>query len=712
MEGLKQKATGRCEYTSDIVLPGMLVAKALYPQHPRAKIKKLDVSAAETIPGVIAIVTHHDLPDKTHYGILVQDQQIFAIDEVCYIGDIVALVAAETEDIANQALKSIEVEYDPLPGIFDPVQAVESNKILARKDLESNLLSQSSFSFGDVDQGFSKADVTVKRKYQTQCMDHLFLETEGVVASWDGSTLVMYISGQDPHGDRNQVAAALGLPINQVRVIYPYVGGGFGGKEEMHVQIQTAVLAMKAKRPVKFIRTRQESLFTHIKRAGISVELETAAKADGTLLAIRAKIIGDSGPYSNIFPAVINCAAELVSGPYKIPNAQIDSYAVATNNLIGGGMRGFGGPEVAFAYEQNIDLLAEELGIDPLAFRLKNGMEKGTVMPSGTSIPSKIGFKETIHRAAEASGWDNRQNWLEREPEPGVFRGLGAATIWHGMGMGRGISDHSAAVVEMTPDGSILLSIGVTDMGQGAFTAQKIIVANELGVDPEDVIVNSIDTHLVPAAGPTSASSGTYRTGKAIIQAAGEIKQNLLAFAANVLEAPPEELILADKKVWVEGNSERFLELSKLAKQAWWMNIPLRAEGFSQLWHPDVDEDEFNIPHPHSIFAYAAHIAQVLVDTKTGKLTVEKIWAAHDVGKAINRQAVEGQIEGGVVQGLGYALLEELHQHQGKLLNKSLSTYLTPLAQDVPEIEPIIIEVPEPTGPYGAKGIGEPPLTP
>ena len=712
MEGFEQKVTGRCEFTSDINLPDMLVAKALYPEYPRARITKLDVSLAEAMPGVVAVVTYRDLPDKTHYGILVKDQQIFAMDEVFYIGDIIALVAAETAEIAEQAVKAIEIEYEPLPGIYNPIEALESSEVLARSDIETNVLAHQSLSHGDVELGFAEADVIVKEEYQTQLIEHLFLETEGVVASWDGSEMLMYISGQDPHGDRNQVAEALGLPINRVRVIYPYVGGGFGGKEEMHIQIQTAVLALKAKRPVKFVRTREESLFTHIKRAGLNVKLELGAKSDGTLVAMRAKIVGDSGPYANIFPSVLDCAAELVCGPYKLPNAQVDAYAVATNNLIGGGMRGFGGPEVAFAYEQNIDQVAEKLGMDPIAFRLKNGMEKGTLMPTGAYIYSEIGFKETIRRAVEASDWESRNQWMEKEPQPGVYRGIGAATIWHGMGMGRGIFDHCAVTVEMTPDGSILISTGATEMGQGTFYAQKLIVAKELGVNPDDIRVNKIDTNMVPAAGPTSASAKTYLVGNAILEATKEIKNNLLAFAANILEAAPEELDIADGKVWVIGFPDRFLAISKLASQAWWMNVNMRAEGFSRMWHPEDPKHEFNLPHAHSIFAYATHIAQVLVDTNSGKVTVEKLWAAHDVGTAINSQAVEGQIEGGAIQGLGYALYEELQQFEGRLLTNTLSTYLAPLAPDVPEIETIIVEVPEPSGPYGAKGVGEPPLTP
>jgi CO/xanthine dehydrogenase Mo-binding subunit len=712
MEGLEEKVTGSCEFTSDINLPGMLIAKALYPKHPRARINKLDVSAAEAIQGIEAVVTYHDLPDKTHYGILVKDQQIFAMEEVCYIGDIVALVAAENEEIADQALNAIQVEYEPLPGIYDPIQALESSEILARSDIETNILAHETLTHGDVSRGFQEADVIVKRKYKTQLTEQLFLETESVVADWDGKNLVMYVSGQDPHGDRNQVAEALGLPINRVRVIYPFVGGGFGGKEEMHIQIQTAVLAMKARRPVKFVRSRQESLFTHQKRAPIYIRLETGAKKDGTLTALRARVIGDSGPYANIFPAVLGATVELISGPYKIPNEQVEAFAVATNNLISGGMRGFGTPEVAFAFEQNIDQLALELGIDPIEFRMKNGMEKGTLMPSGAYIYHDIGLKETIRKAARAADWSNRDQWLVREPEPGLRRGIGAATIWHGMGMGKNIVDNSGATVEMTPDGSVILYTGSAELGQGAITAQKIIVAEDLGIDIDRIKVVMSDTDSVPAAGTTSASRSTYMMGNAILQATGRIKLSLMELASNVLEANVDELEMADNKVSVKGSPDRYLEIPKLAGQAWWMNKKLRYDGFAEMWHPEQPKYELKFAEAHSIFAYATHIAQVLVDTTTGRVIVEKIWAAHDVGKAINRQAIEGQIDGGIMQGLGYALTEELLQEDGELLTNTLATYIAPLSIDIPEIEHLIIEVPQPSAPNGAIGVGEPTLIP
>lgn len=712
MKDIQAKVTGEALFTSDIQLPGMLVGKALYPALARACIRRLDTSIAKAIPGVLAIVTHLDLPAAKSYGLIIKDQPIFAIDEVYYVGDMVAAVAAINEEIADQALNAIEVEYEPIEGIFDAEEALRPDSILARRDLTSNILSHHSIKHGDIERGFSEASVIIRQTYRTQCVEHLFLETEAVVADWDGDILTMYISGQDPHGDRNQVAEALGLPTNRVRVIYPYVGGAFGGKEELHVQIQTALLAIKAGRPVKFFRSRTESLHTHVKRQSVVVKVATASKADGTLTGIKVVAIGDSGPYANLHPAVMSCVAELAGGPYKVPNAQIDAFSVATNNLLGGSMRGFGSPEIAYAYEQNMDLLAAKLGMDPVELRLKNSLEKGTIIPSGACITHDPGLKETILKAAESARWFTRDQWLDRQPAPGLRRGMGMASIWHPIGMGRHLEDHSGATVEMMPDGTVLLSTGTADLGQGTVATQAILVANELGVDISDVKINPLDTDFVPAAGVTSASRSAYMMGNAILDATRQIRESLLGLASEILEATPTELVLADRRVWVSGHPERFIDLSKLSGQASFMNKRLRAEGFSEMWQPPDGQLDFKLPNPHSVFAFATHIAQVLVDIETGQVTVEKIWAAHDVGWAMNRSAIVGQIEGGILQGVGYALFEELLQEKGKLINPKLSMYIAPMVYEAPEIESIIVEFPVPSGPHGATGVGEPTVTP
>lgn len=711
LEGI-DKVTGRAKYTFDLVFPNMLVGKFLYAEYPRARIKRLDTAGAEAIPGVEAVVTHRDVPGEKIFGYIVKDQPVFAIDEVCFIGDVVAAVAAVDEETALQALQAIEVEYEPLPGIFDPIEAMGPEAIPARSDLTSNILAHIPILHGDVERGFVEAEVVVERTYRTAPVEQLFLETEGTVADWDGETLTIYTSGQHPHRDRIQLAEIMNLPANRVRVIYPYVGGGFGGKDEIHTQAHVALLAWKTGRPVKTVRSRSESFLTHVKRHALTTRYKIGAKKDGTLTAIDVEAVLEAGPYSNASVAVAGFAAEMSSGCYKVPHARIHAFAVATNNLNGGAMRGFGGPEIAFAQEQAIDVLAEKLGMDPLELRLKNGMEKGTLMPTGAYIYYDIGLKETIRKVAEVTDWTNRDRWLERHPGPHLRRGLGVASIWHGMSIGRNLMDSGRAAVEMAPDGTVLVLSSVSEIGSGSRTAAALIAAGELGIRAEDVKVALPDTDSTPDAGPTTASRILYIVGNAILQATTIIKQSLLEVASEALEAAAEDLVLAEGKISVRGAPERFIRIAEAARKAWERNKPLRGEGHFTCWQPPEPKAQFTYPLAHSVFMFATHVAQVLVNLETGQIQVETVWAVHDVGKAINMLGIEGQIHGGILQGVGTALMEELRLEEGRLLNASLESYLVPTSTDYPVIVPVVVEVPDPTGPYGAKGLGEATFTP
>jgi CO/xanthine dehydrogenase Mo-binding subunit len=710
IEGI-EKLTGQARYVPDLVLPGMLVGKFLYSEYPRARIRRLDTSAAEAIPGVEAVVTHCDLTSEKVYGWLVKDQPIFAGDEVFCLSDIVAAVAAVDEDVAERAIQAIEVDYEPLPGILNPVDALKDGAPLARTDLENNVLIHHPIHHGDVDKGFAEADVIVEREYRTQFMDQVFLETEGALVDWDGDILTVYAGGQYAHRDQLHIAEALGLPANRVRVIYPHIGGAFGGKDELHVQIPVAMLAMKSNRPVKLIRTRSESLLCRGKRGPMLVRYKTGATKEGKLTAIEVEIVGDSGPYTSLSTAVMGFACEMSSGPYDVPNAKIDGYSVATNNILVGCMRGFGCPEVAFAGEQNMDLVAQELGMDPLEFRLKNGMQKGTTMAPGSHIYYEIGLKETMRQASEATDWSNRESWLDREPAPHLRRGLGIASIWHGMGIGRNLVDHTAMNLEMAPDGSVTVFTGLADIGQGGHTVHAMMAAEALGIQPEDVRVAPVDTQGSPDGGTTTASRAAYMGGRAILEAAKPIRQTLLELAAEKTEIPLEVLSLRKRHVYADEEKLN-LTVAELAMMAWNRNKRLQGQGFVSMWHPEKPVVPFNYPIPHSIFLYATHIAQVLVDTETGQVKVEKLWAAHDVGHSVNPLGIEGQVDGGVVQGVGYALMEELRIERGRLTNPSLESYVLPRATDIPEVEYIIVEVPEPSGPYGVKGVGEATLNP
>jgi CO/xanthine dehydrogenase Mo-binding subunit len=350
--------------------------------------------------------------------------------------------------------------------------------------------------------------------------------------------------------------------------------------------------------------------------------------------------------------------------------------------------------------------------MDPVVLRLHNAMEKDTIMPTGIRIEDEIGLKETIHQATKAARWSTREAWLEREPAPNLRRGMGVASIWHEIGMGARFEDQSMVTLEMTPDGTLLLSSGSTDMGQSVYSGQGVIAAQVLGVDLDDIKLILPDTDVVPDASTTSATRSTYMVGNAVLNAALKIRHTLFGIASDILETELEDLEVGNHCIWAHSNPDRQLELPALAQQAWQMNMPLRETGVFRMWRPAAPRKADDKPVPHSVFAYGTQIAQVLVDIETGKVSVEKIWAAHDVGKALDRVAIEGQIEGGIVMGIGFALMEELLQEQGRLLNPYLSEYMAPLVTEIPDIEHIIVEVPEPTGPFGAKGIGEPATIP
>jgi len=705
------KASGKAQYTTDLVFPNMLVGKLLYAEYPRARIKAIDTSRAQLMQGVLAVVTHRDLPADKRFGRFVKDQPIFAIDEVSYIGDIIAAVAAVDESTAEAAIRAIEVEYSPLPGVFDVSEAFTHNTVLARSDLSSNVLGHISINHGDIEKGFAEADVIIEHTYRTSTVDQAFLECEGTIATFDGKVLTIHAGGQHPYRDWVQIAEALGMPATRVQIVYPYIGGAFGGKDELHTQLQVAMLAMKCRQPVKLIRSRLESLFTHVKRNTLVTRYRSGARADGTITAIEVEALLDAGPYNNASPGIAYFLSDMACGPYKIENARIDTYVVATNNLAGGAMRGFGGPEIAFGQEQNIDLLAEKLKIDPLQFRLMNGLEKDTTVPNGTFIPYEVGFKKTITEAAKVCNWDKRDEWLVREPEPHLRRGLGVASVWHGIGFGE--NDFAQVTVEMMPDGSLQIQSGTSGIGTGSREVQALIAAKELGIPVGNIHFLLPQPGITPDAGSQTASRQVYMMGNAVLNACKRIRKSLLEEAAEEIHQEISDLDIMDGYIYVKADQpERVLKLSEVAKNAWKHNRIIRVEGRSEYGILPISDNKTEKLKQFTVYAYATHIAQVLVDIETGQVIVERIWAAHDVGKALYQQGVKGQINGGVVQGLGYALMEELRLDQGQLSTTSFATYLIPTAADAPEIIPVIVEVQEPTGPYGAKGLGEPTLTP
>jgi len=500
------------------------------------------------------------------------------------------------------------------------------------------------------------------------------------------------------------------MPESMVRVITPYIGGAFGGKDEAHVQMHAALLAVAAGRPVRLIRGRRESILTHVKRHPIIIHCITAATREGRLLAVKARAIADAGPYHNATHEVMNKFGEFIGGPYSVQNLEVETIAVRTNNPISGAFRGFGAPQAAFVYESQMDDLARKLEIDPLELRLLNGVETGTKMYTGVVVREGQAMKASLRKAAEKIGWEKRDQ-CERQPAPHLRRGWGMATILKGSGMGRGLGDHAGVVLEMHRDGSVVLLSGAADMGQGIITILAQMAADRLGVPMSSIRAVRADTSRTPDAGSSCASRQCMVSGNAVLAAADSIRDSLLSVAAGKTKISRDRLDLRDGRLQVDGEPHA-LTIEELARRALFWGYPLHAESKYHFEYPaDVPAGTYRFSQ--EVFQFCTQIAQVLVDVETGQVTVERLIAVHDAGKMINPGGVYGQIEGGCAQGIGYALTEELIVNEGLTQNPSLENYVIPMALDIPEMEMDVLEIPEPVGaPLGAKGIAESPIIP
>jgi CO/xanthine dehydrogenase Mo-binding subunit len=701
--------TGKARYCADLNLPGTLVGKLLYSDHPCARIVKMDVSKAQALTGVAAVLTYKDIPGENSYLYQYNDQPLLVSDFVRYQGDILVALAAEDEDTARAALDAIKIEYEVLPGVFDPIEAMKSDstRVWPNRD---NIHSHFVVEHGDIEAGFNQADLIVENTYTTQRVEHAFLEPENAQAYLaDDGMLVVYASSQAPYSDRKQIARSLALPENKVRVIVPYLGGGFGGKIEATVQIHAALLAYKTGRPVRVQRTREESILTHVKRHGMIIHYRSGATRDGLLTAVQFTVIGDTGPYVNAGESVLSVSALYGFGPYNIPNARSEAYTVLTNNPTCGAFRGFGTPQVNFAYEQQMDELANRLDIDPMEIRLRNAIKTGTSLPTGFRVLDGRGMVASIKEVERLSCWKERSG-IERQPAYHLRRGWGVGCTLYTTGYGPNAGDHAGASLDMTPDGSVLLRTGAVDMGQGAHTVLAQYAAEVLGVETSSIKVIRPDTQVTPDAGPSVASRTTFVSGHAVIKASEPIRESLLRVASQETGLEKNILSLRGGLLYAE-NEELLITVSYLAEKAHQQGLQMCADGFYVVEYPgDFPEDED--PNTTEPYNFATHVARVLVDIETGEVTVEDYAAVHESGTIINPDGGMGQITGGVVQGLGYSLMEDLVVDQGRTQNKSLESYLIPTASDFPNIKVGLVEFPYEYGPLGAKGLGEPPINP
>ncbi|MCC6500404.1 MAG: xanthine dehydrogenase family protein molybdopterin-binding subunit [Anaerolineales bacterium] len=677
------KVTGEAAYSGDLSMKGMLHMKTLFAGRPHARIVQIKTGKAEAAPGVVAVYTAKDVP-VNEYGLQWQDQPALCgpgsakigADVVRFVGDQVAVVVARSEAEAAAAAKLIEVEYADLPVVTDAIEALKPGAPRIHEHIgDSNICVHNKIRKGNVEEGFAKSDVIVESEYRTPVQEHAYLQPEAGLAYIDeAGRITIACGGQWTHEDQEQVAHALNMPTENIRVIYPAVGGAFGGREDMSVQIVLALAAWKLQRPVKIVWSRQESIIGHGKRHAVILRAKWGATKDGKLTAIENEIIGDGGAYMYTSNKVLGNTTITSTGPYFVPNVKTDVYGVYTNNVPGAAFRGFGAPQALFMAEMQMDKLAEKLGMDPVEFRLKNALLDGETLNVGTPSPSPVTVKECIEAARDRFGWEKGKK-KDGSGASHLKRGQGFAAGFKNIGFSFGYQENCWAKIELRGKSEIeqaILHHASAEVGQGTHTVMLQMTAEALGVPFEKVTLRASDTAAMGSSGSVSASRMTFMSGNAIRGAA--------------------ELAL---KKWKAEERPAIAEYKYLAPPT----TPFDKETGRSM--------------PNFAYAWVAQAIEVEVDIETGHVRVLRVISADDLGKPINPALVEGQIEGAVVQAQGYAILEDFKTKDGRVLSDQFSTYLIPTIRDIPEkVESVILEIPDPIGPWGARGVGELPYLP
>jgi CO/xanthine dehydrogenase Mo-binding subunit len=672
------KVTGQALYSGDLYRDDMLYLKVVFAERPSARVLRIDTSKAESASGVVAVYTAKDVP-VNEYGLQIKDQPVLCgpgaakpyTDIVRFVGDQVAVVVANSEREAESAAKLIEVEYEDLPALLDSVSAMKPGAPLLHPDLgDTNICVHYRIRKGDTEAAFKQADVIVEGEYHTPVQEHAYLQPEAGLSYIDEEGRVtVEAAGQWTHADREGIAHALGLPEEKVRVIYPAIGGAFGGREDLSVQIVLALATLKLNKPVKTIWSRRDSIIGHGKRHASVIKAKWGATKDGKLVAAEIELIADGGAYMYTTNKVLGNATITSVGPYAIPNVKTDVYGIYTNNVPGAAFRGFGAPQALFMAESQMNKLAEKLGMDPVEFRLKNALRDGDTLDVGTPVPTPVSIVKCIESARDQFNWKKKL----KKTQPHLVRGRGFAAGFKNVGFSFGYQENCWAKVEIHGNGKIERAVvhhAGAEVGQGTHTVMIQMAAHALGIPSNKVEIRTSDTAKQGNSGSVSASRMTFMAGNAIKGAA---------------EAALEK--------WNAEERPAIAEYKYLAPPTEHM------------------DEETGHSMPNFSYAYVAQAAEVEVDLETGHVRVIRIISADDVGKAINPDLVVGQIEGAVVQAHGYALLEDYKTKNGKVMTDQFSTYLIPTIWDIPEkVESVLVEVPDPNGPWGARGLGELPL--
>jgi CO/xanthine dehydrogenase Mo-binding subunit len=708
-----EKTTGKAVYTVDVNLPAMAHGKILRSPYPHARIGRVDASKAERLPGVYAVITKDDQRRLGMFGAAYKDQTIVAVDKVRYAGDPVAAVAALDEATAEEALASIEVEYQELPAVSSLEEALAPGAVLVHDSAAmggelmgqryetpkefagSNLCYRFSYTKGEVADGFEQAAHVFEDTFTFPRVQHFSMEPHATVAQIDGDRITMWAATQEPFTLREHLADIFKVALNKIRIIVPYVGGGYGGKLAVKTEPLAAALAWKAKRPVRLVHTIEES-FKTVTRHPARVRIKTGVSNDGTLLARECSIHMETGAYADAGPRVTQKAGYRSFGPYRIPHTRTDAYTVYTNTVPAGAYRGFGTLQVTWAYESQMDIIAERLGLDPLEFRLKNLLKKGELYTPGDT-PVDCDLSEGLRSAAKAIGW--RENGQKKN------RGKGLACC---MKDGGGTYKVSSAAVKMNSDGSVVLLTGTVEVGQGARTALSQIVAEELSIPFDCVTVAQLDTDVTPYDVNTNASSSTVVMGLSAQRAAQDLKQQMFRQAGKLLKAKPDQLTLADGRIHAgNGTSISFTELMQK------IFLSRGGEIVGRGGYQDIKTKEAALGSPTTFWEISWGAAEVEVDPDTGEIKLLKYVSLSDVGQAIHPVLCEGQDEGGVMNAIGHTLLEEMVYKEGQLLNPNLIDYRVPSFAHLPkDFETVLVENHNGPGPFGAKGTGEGSLLP
>lgn len=713
-----EKLTGKLVYTDDLRFPGMLYAKVFRAKIPHGEVKKVDVSRAEKMAGIVRVLTSVDIPGENVYGVISPDQPVFCEDKVRYFGDPLALVVGESEEQVEAALEKIVVEIKPLPVINNISEALSPDAPVLHPYLKDiypdmpNVMKHFHSSKGDIKKGFEEADLIYEQSYKVPYVEHAYMETETSIALVEGDgTVKVFVGSQGPTDDRMQLARVLKMDEEKIQIAHMYMGGGFGGKEDIAGQIHAALAALATGKPVKVHWGRTESIITSYKRHAADLHYKVGLMTDGRITAAEVTVHGDTGAYASSGEAVLFRMMAFACGPYEVPHAEVNTYAVHTNNNPCGAFRGYGSPQVTFAAETHFEHMICELGLDPIETRMKNALDIGKSTITGDVLTEDVGagMVECLTAVKEAIA----KTEIPKD-EKNEKIGIGIACAYKNVGLGANIPDQAGAVVQLEPDGTFLVRHGAADMGQGSNQVMAVITSKVLGIPTGDIHIHTGDTRLDPHGGMTTASRATFMTGNAVLMAAEGLKEKLWNFVAKEFNANPDEIVIEKGRFINSKSGREYIALKTLA-----------SNGDEFIFESSYDApktqppNEYNDSNPevpeaplHFAYDFGAQAAIVAVNEESGKVRVLKMIVAHDSGTPIIYKNVVGQLEGAAIQGMGYALSESFEHDDGIPRSLKFNDLGVPRFRDLPEIEAIPITTPHPKGPFGAKGMGELAITP